>query len=79
MRDALVRLGFDVTYGEDLDQKGLRRVIGQFADRVREADVAMVYFAGHGATFGDTPYVVRSTPSFQAWGRCPTSSFRWRR
>jgi uncharacterized caspase-like protein len=58
MRDALVRLGFDVTYGEDLDQKALLRAIGEFADRIGDADVAMVYFAGHGATFGDTPYVV---------------------
>jgi hypothetical protein len=58
MRDALKSLGFDVTYGEDLDGQSLRRVIGQFADRVGDADVAMVYFAGHGATFADTPYVV---------------------
>src|SRR5262245_18783420 len=57
MRDALTNLGFDVTYGEDLDQKGLRRAVGQFAGRADGADVAMVYFAGHGATFGDTPYV----------------------
>jgi uncharacterized caspase-like protein len=34
VRDALTALGFDVTYGEDLDQNGLRRAIGQFADRV---------------------------------------------
>jgi formylglycine-generating enzyme required for sulfatase activity/uncharacterized caspase-like protein len=58
MRDALKKLGFDVVYGEDLDLKGLQRAIGQFAGSVKGADVAMVYFAGHGATFGDTPYVV---------------------
>jgi formylglycine-generating enzyme required for sulfatase activity len=58
MRDVLKKLGFDVVYGEDLDLKGLQRAIGQFAGAVKGADVAMVYFAGHGATFGDTPYVV---------------------
>jgi formylglycine-generating enzyme required for sulfatase activity/uncharacterized caspase-like protein len=58
MRDALKELRFDVVYGEDLDLKGLQRAIGQFAGAVKGADVAMVYFAGHGATFGDTPYVV---------------------
>jgi uncharacterized caspase-like protein len=68
MRDALRNLGFDVTYGEDLDQKDLRRAIGQFADRVGDADVAMVYFAGHGATFGDTPYVVPVDAEFSSLG-----------
>jgi uncharacterized protein YecT (DUF1311 family) len=69
VRDALARLGFDVTYGEDLDQSGLRRTIGQFADRVGDADVAMVYFAGHGATFGDTPYVVPVDAEFSSPGQ----------
>jgi uncharacterized caspase-like protein len=69
MRDALKKLGFDVTYGEDLDQKGLYRVIGQFADRVADADVAIVYFAGHGATFGDTPYVVPVDAEFASLGQ----------
>ena len=58
MRDALDRLGFAVTYGEDLDGRGLRRAIGRFAGAAEGADVALVYFAGHGATFADTPYVV---------------------
>ena len=31
--------------GEDLDQKALRRAIGQFPDRVEGADVAIPYFA----------------------------------
>jgi formylglycine-generating enzyme required for sulfatase activity len=71
MRDALKRLGFDIIYGEDLDHKGLRRVIGQFADRVAAADVALVYFAGHGATFGDTPYVVPVDAEFSSLGQAP--------
>jgi uncharacterized caspase-like protein len=58
VRDALKKLGFEVIYGEDLDLKGLGRAIGRFAGRVENADVAIVYFAGHGATFGDTSYVV---------------------
>jgi uncharacterized caspase-like protein len=71
MRDALKALGFDVTYGEDLDGSGLRRAIGEFADDVADADVAMVYFAGHGATFGDTPYVVPVDAEFASIGRVP--------
>jgi uncharacterized caspase-like protein len=68
MREALKTLGFDVVYGEDLDLKALGRAIGQFADRVADADVAMVYFAGHGATFGDTPYVVPVDAEFASLG-----------
>jgi formylglycine-generating enzyme required for sulfatase activity len=71
MRDALKNLGFDVIYGEDLDLKGLHRVIGQFADRVGDGDVAMVYFAGHGATFGDTPYVVPVDAEFSSLSQVP--------
>jgi uncharacterized caspase-like protein len=58
VRDALQKLNFDVVYGEDLDLKALSRAIGQFADKVADADVALVFFAGHGATFGETPYIV---------------------
>jgi formylglycine-generating enzyme required for sulfatase activity len=71
MRDALAKLGFDVLYGEDLDLKGLQGVIGRFADRVENADVAMVYFAGHGATFGDTPYVVPVDAAFSSLRQVP--------
>src|SRR5260370_537713 len=71
MRDALTALGFDVTYGEDLDLKALRQRIGQFAGRVAGADVAMVYFAGHGATFGDTPYVVPVDAEFSSLTEVP--------
>ncbi len=71
IRDALASLGFDVIFGEDLDQKALGRAIGQFADRVEGADVAMVYFAGHGATFGDTPYVAPVDAEFSSLGQVP--------
>jgi formylglycine-generating enzyme required for sulfatase activity len=66
MRDKLDKLGFVVTYGEDLDLRALWQMIGQFATRVADADVAVVYFAGHGATFGDTPYVVPIDAQFSS-------------
>jgi formylglycine-generating enzyme required for sulfatase activity len=73
MRDALKSpaLGFDVVYGEDLDQNGLRRKIGEFAGVVSGADVALVFFAGHGATFGDTPYVVPVDAEFSNLDQVP--------
>jgi uncharacterized caspase-like protein len=73
MRDKLKSpaLGFEVIYGEDLDLKGLGRAIGQFAGRVEDADVAIVYFAGHGATFGDTSYVVPVDAEFASLTEVP--------
>jgi uncharacterized caspase-like protein len=71
MREALQKLGFQVVYGENLDQQSLRRTIGRFADAVQDADVALVYFAGHGATFGDVPYVVPVDAQFASLGEVP--------
>ncbi len=69
VRDALATLKFDIVYGEDLDGQALRGKIGEFADHVADADVALVYYAGHGATFGDTPYVVPVDAAFASLGR----------
>jgi formylglycine-generating enzyme required for sulfatase activity len=71
MRDALAKLGFEVVFGEDLDKRSLEHKIGEFADAAQDADVALVYFAGHGATFGDTPYVVPIDAQFRSLGTVP--------
>jgi hypothetical protein len=71
VRDALKALGFDVTYGEDFDLKALRRAIGQFAGSATGADVALVYFAGHGVTFGDVSYVVPVDAEFTSLTEAP--------
>ena len=66
LKEKLAKLGFDVVYGEDLDKRSLERAIAQFAHAAQDAKVALVYFAGHGATFGDTPYVVPVDARFQS-------------
>ena len=58
MRDKLKTIDFDVVFGENVGKLALERAIGDFASAAQDADVALVYFAGHGATFGDVPYVV---------------------
>ncbi len=37
----------------------------------QDADVAIVYFAGNGATFGDAPYVVPVDARFSSLGEMP--------
>ncbi len=71
VRDALKKLDFTVVYGEDLDKSALEKRLGEFALAVRDADVAIVYFAGHGATFGDIPYVVPVDAEFDAVEKIP--------
>jgi formylglycine-generating enzyme required for sulfatase activity/uncharacterized caspase-like protein len=71
MRDALAKLEFDVVFGENLGKQALERTIGRFANMAQDANVAMVFFAGHGATFGDTPYVVPIDAQFSSLGEMP--------
>ena len=61
LREVLKKIGFDepnIIYGENLNKREFERAIGRFAVLARDADVALAYYAGHGATFGDTPYIV---------------------
>lgn len=46
--DALAAAGFDVQLGANLDRKGLETALQEFALDASQADVAVVYFAGHG-------------------------------
>jgi hypothetical protein len=46
--NALAASGFDVQMGLDLDKKGIETVLKAFALDAMQADVATVYFAGHG-------------------------------
>jgi hypothetical protein len=71
MRDTLAKLRLDVIYGKDLAQKALRPKIRQFAGHVEGADLAVMYFVGHGATFGDTPHVVPVDAEFAGLDAVP--------
>jgi hypothetical protein len=71
LKDALTKLGFDIVYGENLGKQALERTIGRFANTAQGSDVAVVFFAGHGATFGDLPYVVPVDAQFSSLGEMP--------
>ena len=46
-------------------------MIGRFAGAVQDADVALVFYAGHGATFSDLPYVVPTDAQFSSLPAVP--------
>jgi uncharacterized caspase-like protein len=53
------KAGFDVVDdGRDLGITDLRRVIREFAEKSRDADIAVIYYAGHGIEVDGSNYLV---------------------
>ena len=55
---ALERLGFEVTRREDQDFDGFRRTLQSFSRAASAADVAVVFYAGHGFEVDKQNYLV---------------------
>ena len=55
---ALKRLGFDVVEGFDLTKVRMSETLREFARRVRDADVGLVYYAGHAIQYQGENYLV---------------------
>jgi TPR repeat protein len=55
---ALKSLGFKVTLGIDLDQAGMQRAIADFAVQAANADVSLLYYAGHGLQLAGRNYLI---------------------
>jgi uncharacterized caspase-like protein len=59
MATMLKGAGFDVVQlKRDLKASDMRRALRDFTDDVRDADVAVVYYAGHGIEINGTNYLV---------------------
>jgi uncharacterized caspase-like protein len=56
--DALRDLGFDVTLVTDASGEIIRRAVSEFAHRSGQADLALVYYAGHGAQVNAENYLL---------------------
>src|SRR5471032_2271747 len=55
----LTQAGFDVVDSRhDLPAAETRRALRDFADRARDADIAVVYYAGHGMEVDGTNYLI---------------------
>ena len=55
---ALGRIGFDVTLATDLDIEGMRTALRAFRGKATGADMAIVYFAGHGVEIERQNYLI---------------------
>src|SRR5690348_8013296 len=58
MDSLLGDLGFDVTRVLDGDGRKLQTEIADFVDAAKSADVALVYYSGHGIEAGGENYMV---------------------
>lgn len=55
----LTKAGFEVVDArEDLPAADMKRMIRDFSDKVREADIAVVFYAGHGIEVDGTNYLI---------------------
>ena len=55
---ALKRMGFEVVLGIDLGEQEMRESSIRFARAARDADVAMIYYAGHAIQFNGVNYLI---------------------
>ena len=58
MAAALEGLGFDVTHGVDVGYRQLTGLVREFSRDLTNADVALVYYAGHGVQFAGENYLL---------------------
>lgn len=59
MTETLKAANFDIVDGRrDLKATEMRRALRDFADKARTADVAVIYFAGHGIEVDGTNYLI---------------------
>jgi uncharacterized caspase-like protein len=58
MADLLGKAGFDIIEKKDLGADAMRRALRDFSDHVRDADVAVVFYTGHGMEMNGVNYLI---------------------
>jgi hypothetical protein len=58
MADSLQRLGFDVVRGINLDYLSMRNAVRRFSEKLPDANVALLFYAGHGLQVAGKNYLV---------------------
>ena len=77
MAAALGRLGFDVTTVRDADLAGMNESLRMFARASAGADVAVVFYAGHGLEVDGVNYLVPVDARLERDTDVGTRRWRW--
>lgn len=64
--NVLQELGFDVFQGTDLTLAGFDRILRRYRDALKTADVALLFYAGHGASVNGTNYLIPVDTKFDS-------------
>ena len=72
--NALAASGFTVQLGLDLDRKGMETALKEFAHDAMQADVAMVYFAGHGMESRGANWLIPVDARIQSFDDVPEAA-----
>ena len=68
LEQSLKRLNFEVQVVRNADQRAMGRAIREFGNRAREAQVALVYYSGHGMQSRDENYLIPVGANIQTEG-----------
>jgi formylglycine-generating enzyme required for sulfatase activity len=68
LEQSLKRLNFEVQVVRNADQRAMGRAIRDFGNRAREAQVALVYYSGHGMQARDENYLIPVGATIQTEG-----------
>jgi tetratricopeptide (TPR) repeat protein len=74
MAAALTKLGFAVMLGTNLNVFAMTNIFERFARRAKTADVALVFYSGHGAQYKEANYLVPLEDNMQ-WPRDAPEGF----
>lgn len=75
IRDALLGLGFEVIYRENIDVTGMTNAVREFRTRIQEGGVAMVYYSGHGAQADGINYLIPIGADIQSSGELKARAY----
>lgn len=58
LRDALISIDFDVVFRKNVTLDGFADGLAEFVEKARSAEVAIVYYAGHGVQHDERNYLI---------------------
>lgn len=71
---ALRELGFEVTLGENVSQAEFRQLLSKFGEQTRKEGVGLFYFAGIGAQFNGSNWLIPTQAKFKRAAQLKTTA-----